>query len=155
VECILNETWRWGVPVPLNLPHELGEDDVYHGFTLNKKSVVIANIWSMLRDESIYPDASTFKPERFMEVDPEIKKLMDPRNYIFGFGRRRCPGSDLVDCTIWLLLATMIATIDISMPLDKNGSAIEPQVDFDNLFFRTPNPFKFSVNLRSHLFDTC
>ena len=49
---------------------------------------------------------------------------------------RRCPGSDLVDCTIWLLLATMIATVDISMPLDKNGSAIEPQLDFDNLFFR-------------------
>ena len=108
---------------------------------------------SMLRDESIYPDASTFKPERFMEADPEKKKLMDPRNYIFGFGRRwskiwvllllsliylsrRCPGSDLVDSTIWLLLATMIATVDISMPLDKNGSAIEPQLDFDNLFFR-------------------
>ena len=43
---------------------------------------------SMLRDESIYFDASTFKPERFMEADPEKKKLMDPRNYIFGFGRR-------------------------------------------------------------------
>jgi cytochrome P450 len=43
---------------------------------------------SMLRDESIYPDASTFKPERFMEVDPEKKKLIDPRSYIFGFGRR-------------------------------------------------------------------
>ena len=43
---------------------------------------------SMLRDESIYPDASTFKPERFMEADPEKKKLMDPRSYIFGFGRR-------------------------------------------------------------------
>ena len=81
---------------------------------------------------------------------------------------RRCPGSDLVDCTVWLLLATMIATVDISMPLDKNGSAIEPQLDFDNLFFRyalrslwnlilkdirTPNPFKFSVTLRSHLID--
>ena len=47
-----------------------------------------ANYRSMLRDESIYPDASTFKPERFMEADPEMKKLMDPRNYIFGFGRR-------------------------------------------------------------------
>ena len=45
-------------------------------------------IRSMLRDESIYPDASTFKPERFMDVDPETKKSMDPRNYIFGFGRR-------------------------------------------------------------------
>ena len=46
---------------------------------------------SMLRDESVYPDASTFKPERFMEVDPEKQKLMDPRNYVFGFGRRRVP----------------------------------------------------------------
>ena len=43
---------------------------------------------SMLRDESIYPDASTFKPERFLEADPEKKRLMDPRSYIFGFGRR-------------------------------------------------------------------
>ena len=49
---------------------------------------------------------------------------------------RRCPGSDLVDCTVWLLLATMIATVDISIPLDKNGSTIEPQLEFDNLFFR-------------------
>jgi len=107
----------------------------------------------MLRDESLYPDASTFKPERFMEADPETKRLMDPRNYIFGFGRRRCPGSDLVDATIWLLLATMIARVDISMPLDKDGSPIEPELNFDNLFFRTPNAFKFSVNLRSHLRD--
>ena len=43
---------------------------------------------AMLRDESLYPDASTFKPERFMEADPDKKKLMDPRNYVFGFGRR-------------------------------------------------------------------
>lgn len=47
-----------------------------------------AKFRSMLRDESLYPDASTFKPERFMEADPEKKRLMDPRNYIFGFGRR-------------------------------------------------------------------
>ncbi|KAF8816726.1 cytochrome P450 [Phlegmacium glaucopus] len=153
VECILNETWRWGVPVPLNLPHELMEDDEYLGFTIRKKSLVIANIWSMLRDESIYPDPLTFKPERFMEADSEKKKLMDPRNYIFGFGRRRCPGADLVDRTIWLLTVTIIATVDISMPLDKNGAAIAPQLDFDNLFFRIPKPFKFAVNLRSHLLD--
>jgi cytochrome P450 len=42
----------------------------------------------MLRDESVYPDASTFKPERFMNVDLKKEKLMDPRSYVFGFGRR-------------------------------------------------------------------
>ena len=49
---------------------------------------------------------------------------------------RRCPGADLVDSTIWILIATMIATIDVSMPLDKNGVAIEPQPAYDNQFFR-------------------
>ena len=60
--------------------------------SLTRKSQIAAADFaiyrSMLRDESIYPDASTFKPERFMEADPEKKKLMDPRNYVFGFGRR-------------------------------------------------------------------
>jgi hypothetical protein len=29
---------------------------------------------SMLRDESVDPDASAFKPERFLEADPEREK---------------------------------------------------------------------------------
>ena len=41
----------------------------------------------MLCDVSVYPDASIFKPEHFMEVDSEKQILMDPRNYVFGFGR--------------------------------------------------------------------
>lgn len=50
---------------------------------------------------------------------------------------RRCPGADLVDSTIWLLIATMIATIDVSMPLDKDVDPVEPeQLVYDNQFFR-------------------
>jgi hypothetical protein len=49
---------------------------------------------------------------------------------------RRCPGADLVDSTIWILMATMIATIDVSMPKDQNGDFIEPQPVYDNQFFR-------------------
>ena len=51
---------------------------------------------------------------------------------------RRCPGADLVDSTVWLLMATMIATIDVSMPLDKNvdSDSIEPQLVYNNLVFR-------------------
>ena len=41
---------------------------------------------SMLRDESLHPDASSLKPERFMEEDPDKKRLMAPHNCIFGFG---------------------------------------------------------------------
>lgn len=44
---------------------------------------------AMTRDERIYPNASAFYPERFLEkADTATEKLRDPRNYIFGFGRR-------------------------------------------------------------------
>src|SRR6266478_342459 len=55
------------------------------------------------RDETVYPNPNAFKPERFLEpVDTETKKRMDPRNYVFGAGRRRCPGIHLIESGLWL-----------------------------------------------------
>lgn len=47
----------------------------------------------MLHDEKQYPDPRTFFPERFLDL-PEAPKdkfekySMDPKEIIFGFGRR-------------------------------------------------------------------
>ena len=38
----------------------------------------------MTRDTEYYTDPMEFKPERFMKDPPEL----DPRNVVFGFGRR-------------------------------------------------------------------
>ncbi|KAF8880650.1 cytochrome P450 [Infundibulicybe gibba] len=150
VDAILSETWRWGVPVPLNLPHRLIEDDVYRGMHIPKGSLVFGNIWAMLHDERMYPNASQFKPERFMEkVDAEAARLRDPRNYVFGFGRRLCPGSNLVESSVWLLIVSMIATLDISQPVDDHGNIIKPKVVFNNPIFRIPDPFKCNLRPRS------
>jgi cytochrome P450 len=40
----------------------------------------------MTRDESLYPDATTFKPERFLNEDGTLTD--DTVDYAFGFGRR-------------------------------------------------------------------
>jgi cytochrome P450 len=111
----------------------------------------------MLRDEQLYPDPSKFDPERFMEkVDEETRRRRDPRSCIFGFGRRYvffwcfllllnhclflfkipviriCPGSHLVESSIWLLIVCMIATLDISKAKDEHGREIDPNPKFDN-----------------------
>ncbi|KAF7760180.1 hypothetical protein Agabi119p4_10856 [Agaricus bisporus var. burnettii] len=150
VQALINETLRWGVPVPLNLPHRLMEDDIYRGKHIPKGSLIFGNIWAIMRDERLYPNADKFQPERFMEVvDEETAKRRDPNNYAFGFGRRRCPGANLVDSSAWLLITSVIATMNITKPVDKTGKVIEPEFVFENFIFRTPNKFKCDIRPRS------
>ena len=40
----------------------------------------------MTRDEDIYQDADSFKPERFLKADGTLND--DTMDYAFGFGRR-------------------------------------------------------------------
>jgi hypothetical protein len=49
------------------------------------------------RDEKRYPKASSFIPERFLDVNNALTDD-DPAGYVFGFGRRGCPGR--LSCSI-------------------------------------------------------
>ncbi|KAJ6496168.1 cytochrome P450 [Mycena sanguinolenta] len=151
LEAVLSETWRWGVPVPINLPHCATEDDIFRGMIIPKGSLVLANIWAILRDETKFPDAWKFQPERFLnEKNPLVLAKMDPRHYVFGFGRRRCPGADLVESSIWLLLVTMVSALNISKPLDQAGNVVEPEIEYaGNAKFRIPCPFICDIRFRS------
>jgi len=114
------------------------EDDFYDGRVIPKGTLVFANIWAMLRDPDVFPEPDSFYPERYLEkVDDETARRRDPRGSVFGFGRRRCPGVHLVESSIWLMLATILAMLDIEKPRDKNGKEIESDVKFENSVFRS------------------
>ncbi|KAF8958976.1 cytochrome P450 [Flammula alnicola] len=117
-------------------PHRLMEDNVYNGMHIPKGSLVFGNIWAMLRNEEIYSEPDVFRPERFIDpVSPETEKRRNPKNYVFGFGRRQCPGMNLVESSVWLLIASMLATLDIAKAVDEHGNMVEPVVEFDNPIF--------------------
>jgi cytochrome P450 len=43
----------------------------------------------MLRDEEVYPDPNVFNPDRFIKEGVlSFQETRDPREIIFGFGRR-------------------------------------------------------------------
>lgn len=150
LDAVMSEVLRWGVPVPLGLPHRLMEDDVYRGTHLRAGTLVFANIWNMLRNEAIWAQPDVFRPERFLEpVDEATAKRRDPRPYVFGFGRRRCPGLHLIEESLWIVMATLLATTDILAEKDESGKPVMPHVDFTNSVFRTPAPFKCDIRPRS------
>jgi cytochrome P450 len=122
----------------LGLPHRVMQNDVYDGHFIPKGSLVVANIWAMLRDPEVFPDPERFDPERYLEkVDEKTARRRDPRVFAFGFGRRRCPGAHLVESSIWLMVATILAMLEIEKPRDKNGNEIESDVKFENSVFRS------------------
>jgi len=48
---------------------------------------------------------------------------------------------NLVESSIWLLLVSMMATLNISKAVDEDGNVVEPKIDFNNPIFRSGTPF--------------
>ena len=90
----------------------------------------------MVRDPALFPNPEEFVPERWLEeVDEETAKMRDVTNYVFGFGRRRCPGRFMVDSSLWIAIASMIASFDITKAVDEFGNVVEPEIVYDNSVF--------------------
>ncbi|KAG6901516.1 hypothetical protein C0995_010939 [Termitomyces sp. Mi166 len=91
INAICREIYRFHTVVPNGLPHMVMEDDIYDGYFIPKGSIVIANLWNMLRDPETYAEPHTFNPSRFISSEGHAAER-DVYDIIFGFGRRRCPG---------------------------------------------------------------
>ncbi|KAF9061660.1 cytochrome P450 [Rhodocollybia butyracea] len=130
LEAVLTESLRWNPVSPLSLPHRSMNDDVYNGYFIPSGSTVVGNSWSILHNPEFYPDPLTFIPERFLPK--EGKELPpDPSLYVFGFGRRICPGRYLALNSAWIAIAALMATYRLSKRIDtKTGKEIEPVVDY-------------------------
>ncbi|KAF5385616.1 hypothetical protein D9757_006803 [Collybiopsis confluens] len=149
VESIYREVMRMYPPAPLGVPHVSTEDDFYNGYYIPKGCIVSANIWAMNRDPSLYPDPDTFRPERFYDAP---KGPFSSINDIsaFGFGRRVCPGRYMAEDSVWLTIASVLATLTIGKAKNEEGNEIELSGEFTpGPFFSHPKPYRCAAVPRS------
>lgn len=85
-----------------------------------------------------------FKPERFLKTanhEPD----REPRDFIFGYGRRICPGRLLAETSLFLNIAQSLAVFNITKPVDVNGRDIEPEINWGPGIVSHPAPYKAKV----------
>jgi hypothetical protein len=59
--------------------------------------------------------------------------------------RSRCPGIHLAESSVWLVIVSMLSTLDIRKKRDERGVEIEPVGKFENSVFRGTPFFGFGL----------
>ncbi|KAJ1302231.1 hypothetical protein OPQ81_001052 [Rhizoctonia solani] len=93
-----------------------------------------------------------FMPDRYLKPTPDP----DPRKYIFGFGRRVCPGLHVANDSAWIMCAGVLSLFDIRAGEDLNqrvkeiGGRESPQLYklFDGYGASSPLPFEYKITIR-------
>ncbi|KAJ7881746.1 cytochrome P450 [Mycena olivaceomarginata] len=144
VEGILQETlraYRRVTDILEGVPHRAMENNVYNGMLIPKGAVILANIRSvrfqyhlapwieMLQGEWLSTRACTqirypFTLNAFLLNQPEPEPHL---NQVFGFGRRICTGQYVADNSLWIAIASILATCTITNVLDESGQIIVPE----------------------------
>lgn len=146
VRSILTEVLRWHPPVPLGIPHSITRDDYYEGYHIPKDAIVMPNIWFMTHDPEIYAEPAEFMPERYENSDAAMKQVTD---LVFGFGRRTCPGMQFAEGSIFAVIATTLATCDVTPELDASGKPILPELVWTDGVICFPPTFKYNIAPRT------
>lgn len=142
--AIVKETLRWLPVVPMGIPHASENDDVFRGYHIPKGSILLPAMWWFTHDPQVYHDPESFMPERFLLPFQEP----DPAGFVFGYGRRICPGRRLADSTIFLCAAKTLAVFEISKARDAEGREIHPDVGLEPGSVSKASPFSVRVVLR-------
>ncbi|KAH7877875.1 cytochrome P450 [Lentinula edodes] len=152
IEAIAIEVGRWHPGVPQGIAHRLEKDDEFEGQFLPKGSLVIPNIWGMCHDEGTYKSADVFDPDRFMNAagDAINTSIHDPRQMVFGFGRRQCPGRAFAESQLFFTMALILKVFNVLPPLDAEGKEIMQPDAYRSGIVSVPKPFSCRIVPRSN-----
>lgn len=108
LHAVVKETLRMHPPGPLLSWARLAIHDAHvGGHFIPAGTTAMVNMWAITHDDQIWPDPTTFDPERFINDDMTIMGS-DLRLAPFGSGRRVCPGKAMGLATVELWLAQLI-----------------------------------------------
>ncbi|RDX53567.1 cytochrome P450 [Lentinus brumalis] len=132
VSAVLKESLRWHNVAPFGVPHCNAED-----------------IEACMHDPEVYPEPDRFLPDRFMrdgKLNPDVR---DPEDFVFGYGRRKCPGKAFAEDAMFAIIAMTLHVFDITPPLDETGKPIVITPSVEGSFMTYLEDCRCSIKPRS------
>jgi cytochrome P450 len=93
LESAMLEIMRHCPHMALTIQHMSLDNMTVNGYFIPKNTQIYYHSGAVHNDEKLFPEASTFKPDRFLT--PEGKFQNDEHVIYFGIGKRRCVGEIL------------------------------------------------------------
>ena len=107
--AVINESMRLYPPAYASDRVAL-EDDSFEEYTFAKGTLIVLYYYGLHRNEKHWPNATEFRPERFLNPEKETTKTFYP----FGGGPRLCIGNNFAMAEIALFLQGFIQRFNLS-----------------------------------------
>ncbi|KAL2101311.1 hypothetical protein ACEWY4_003072 [Coilia grayii] len=133
-DAVIHETQRVANIVPLNLPHATSCDVHFQGFFIEKGTIVIPLLTSVLRDESEWAKPYMFHPEHFL--DDQGRLIKRDAFMPFSAGRRVCLGESLARMELFLFFTSLLQRFRFTAP----PGVLEDELDLTPTLGGTLNP---------------
>ncbi|XP_046502602.1 LOW QUALITY PROTEIN: cytochrome P450 2D14-like [Equus quagga] len=140
--AVVHEVQRFADIVPLGVPHMTSRDVEVQGFLIPKGTMLIPNLSSVLKDETIWKKPFRFHPEHFLDAQGRFVK--QEAFMPFSAGRRSCLGEPLARMELFLFFTCLLQRFSFSVP------AGQPRPSDHGVFgvLVTPSPYQLCAEPR-------
>uniref|UniRef100_A0A673CM89 Cytochrome P450 2K1-like n=1 Tax=Sphaeramia orbicularis TaxID=375764 RepID=A0A673CM89_9TELE len=139
--AVIHESQRLASILPTSVPHRTSKDVTFQGYFIEKGTVVIPLLASVLHDETEWEKPHSFHPAHFLDKDGKFVKR--DAFMPFSAGRRVCLGEGLARMELFLFFATLLQNFRLTPPpgVSEDDLDLTPQL----LAPLSPQPYKLCI----------
>ncbi|KAJ7444582.1 cytochrome P450 [Mycena galericulata] len=154
IRAMILETHRFRPVAPLLLPRAALVSVEYQGYIIPKGATIFVNAWGIFHDPALYDNPEEFMPDRYLVTENGTKPGVDARDlkpdFIFGHGRRNCPGIHLAQNSININVMNLLWAFDFNKDIDASGNPVELDMFASSKGLATgPLPFRCKITPRT------